>query len=332
MKRGKGGRTRALQMGIAALLGAHVAFGACAQGYPDHPITLVVPFPAGGSADISARAIAQAMQPALGQSIVVENRAGAAGNIGMGFVARSKPDGYTLGLGTIGTQTINQFLYTGLPFDAEHDFVPIALVSTTPNVLAVSASSPYKTLADVLAAARGAPDRKLSYGTPGVGTSVHITGAYIEKVAGIELLHVPFKGASGSMPAVVGGQVDLLLDNLPSTLAQVRDGSRLRAIAITSAARSPAMPALPTFAEAGLPGLDVTAWFALYAPRGTPAPAVAKLIEAARTGLKSEAMVTLLTSTGSMPGALFGPQLAEFEARERARWGGLIKERGITAQ
>jgi tripartite-type tricarboxylate transporter receptor subunit TctC len=320
------------RIALAALAFCACASAANAQGYPDHAITLVVPFPPGGTTDISGRAIAHAMEATLKQTVIVENRAGAGGNIGVGFVARSKPDGYTIVLGTIGTQTINSFLYDNMPYDAEKDFVPIALVSSTPNVLAVNANSKMKTLADVIAAAHAAKGNKLSYATPGVGTSVHLTGAYFEKAAGIELLHVPFKGATASIPAVAGGQVDLLLDNLPSALSQIKDGTRIRGIAVTSAQRSPSLPDLPTFAEAGLPGLDITAWFALYAPRGTPAPVVARLIEAAREGLKSPAMVATLASTGATPGTLFGPDLSAFEKTERARWGALVKERGITAQ
>ena len=202
----------------------------------------------------------------------------------MAYVARAKADGYTLGLGTIGTQSINPFLYANMTFDPARDFVPIALVSTTPNVIAVSARSPYRTVADIIQAARQNPERKLTYASPGVGSSVHLTGAYFEAMAGISMLHVPFKGTSASLPAVAGGQVDLLFDNLPGALAQIQDGGLVRGVAVTSAARDPSAPALPTVAESGLPGFDVIAWFALYAPRGTPEPVVRQLIEAAREG------------------------------------------------
>ena len=214
--------------------------------------------------------------------MLVENRPGAGGNIGMAYVARAKADGYTLGLGTIGTQSINPFLYANMTFDPARDFVPIALVSTTPNVIAVSARSPYRTVADIIQAARRNPERKLTYASPGVGSSVHLTGAYFEAMAGISMLHVPFKGTSASLPAVAGGQVDLLFDNLPGALAQIQNGGLVRGVAVTSAARDPSAPALPTVAESGLPGFDVTAWFALYAPRDTPEPVVRQLIEAAR--------------------------------------------------
>jgi tripartite-type tricarboxylate transporter receptor subunit TctC len=308
------------------------SFAANAADFPEHPITVVVPYPPGGAADLFGRAIANALQSSLKSTAVVENRPGAGGNIGMAYVARSKPDGYTLGLGTIGTQSINQFLYANMAFDPERDFVPIALVSTTPNVLAVSAKSPYRTLQDVIAAARAAKGTRLSYGSPGIGSSVHLTGAYFESMAGISLLHVPFKGTSASLPAVAGGQVDLLFDNLPGALAQIKDGSLIRGIAVTSAHRNPSVPDLPTFAESGLPGFDVTAWFAIYAPRGTPRPVVDKLIAAAREGLKAPEVAASFATMGAEPGTLFGEDLAAFERNERKKWGAVVKERGITAQ
>ena len=303
-----------------------------AAGYPDHPVTVVVPYPPGGGADLFGRAIAHALEPGLKQTVLVENKPGAGGNIGMAYVARAKPDGYTLGLGTIGTQTINQFLYNNMAFDPERDLVPIALVSTTPNVIAVSAKSPYKTVADVIKAAQQSKDKKLTYASPGIGSSVHLTGAYFEAMAGVTMLHVPFKGTSASLPAVAGGQVDLLFDNLPGALAQIKDGNLVRGVAVTSATRDASVPNLPTVAESGLPGFDVTAWFALYAPRNTPEPVVKQLIEAARSGLKSPAVAANFAGMGAKPGTLFGADLAAFEAGERKKWGGLIKEKGITAQ
>ena len=239
-----------------------------------------------------------------------------------------------IGLGTIGTQTINQFIYPAMQFDPEMDLQPIALVSTTPNSLAVAATSPWKTLQDVIDAARkaNAQDKKLTYGTPGVGSSPHLTGAYFEAMAGVELLHVPFKGISASMPALIGGQIDLLFDNLPGSINQIKDGSRVRGIAVTSSHRTPLAPDLPTFAESGVPGFDVTAWFAIYAPRGTPQPVMDKLIEAARVGLASEKVIQAYAKLAALPGTLFGPDLGAFEQSERVKWGKLIKERGIKAE
>jgi tripartite-type tricarboxylate transporter receptor subunit TctC len=322
----------ACALGAVAVATLIFAGSASAQSYPTRPVTLVVPYPAAGAADIFGRAIAQAMEEPLKQSVIVENRPGAAGNVGMTYVARSKPDGYVIGLGTIGTQTINQFLYPEMQFDPARDLVPIALVATTPNVLSVSVNSPWKTLQDVIDAARAAKDKKLTYGTPGIGSSPHLTAAYFEAVTGIELLHVPFKGLSASLPALVGGNIDLLFDNLSGSIGPINEGSRLRGIAVTSAQRSPLAPNLPTFAESGAPGFDVTAWFALYVAKGTPQPIVDTLIAAARTGLQTEKIKQSYVRLAANPGTLFGPDLAAFEQAERAKWGKLIKDRGIKAE
>lgn len=306
--------------------------GAQAQSFPTRALTVVVPYPAAGAADIFGRAIAGVLEENLKQTVIVENKPGAGGSLGMSYVARSKPDGYTIGLGTIGTQTINQFLYPEMQHDPEKDLIPIALVSTTPNVLVVAANSPWKNLGDVIKAAREAKDKKLSFGTPGIGSSPHLTGAYFEGMASVELLHVPFKGVSASMPALIGGQIDLLFDNLSGSINQINDGSRVRGIAVTSAERSPLAPNLPTFAESGVPGFDVTAWFAIYVPKGTPQPVIDTLIEASRKGLKTEKVAESFKRLAAVPGNLYGTDLAAFEKSERAKWGKLIKERGIQAQ
>ena len=322
---------------VAATIGIAVSMVALApltyaQTYPDKPVTLVIPFPPGGTTDAFARSMGNALQGVLKQPFIADNRVGAAGNIGMGYVARAKPDGYTLVLGTIGTQVINQYIYKNMPFEPERDLVPIALVATTPNVIAVATTSKIKTLGDLIAAAEANKEKSMSYASPGIGSSVHLTGALLEQAAGINLLHVPFKGVSGSLPAVIGGQVDILLDNLPSTLAQVKDGSRLRAIAVTSPQRSPELPDVPTAVESGLPGLNVQAWFGLYAPRGTPQPIVDKLIEASRVALSSPAVASAYANLGAQPGTLFGTDLAAFEKAERARWSALVKVRDIRAE
>lgn len=315
---------------LAMTVLAGTALSAQAENYPARPITLIVPYPPGGTTDIAARTIAQAMGPFLKQSIVVDNRAGAGGNIGMGIVKRAAPDGYTIGMGTIGSQTINQYLYGDMPFDPAKDFAPLAMVFTTPNVIAVSATSDMKTMQDLYAKAKANKNKPLSYGSPGIGSSVHLTGAFLEQAAGIQMLHVPFKGVSGSMPALIGGQIDILMDNLPSTLSQLKDGSRVRALAVTSAQRSPSLPDVPTVAESGVKDFDVTAWFALYAPAGTPPEAQATLIDAAKKALATPEVKAQLAAVGATGGTLTGPDLAAFEVQERQRWSKLIKERNIT--
>ncbi|OZI29404.1 ABC transporter substrate-binding protein [Bordetella genomosp. 7] len=321
---------RKLSQILAAAVIGGTALCAQADDYPSRPITLIVPYPAGGTTDLAARTIAHAMGPLLKQSIVVENRAGAGGNIGMGVLKRSAADGYTIGMGTIGTQSINQFIYKDMQFDPAKDFAPLAMVFTTPNVIAVRQDAKWKSVQDLFADARQRKDALISYASPGVGSSVHVTGAYLEQAAGINMLHVPFKGVSASMPALIGGQIDVLMDNLPSTISQLKDGSRVRALAVTSAERSPLLPDVPTVAESGLKDFDVTAWFALYAPAGTPAEAQAKLIEAAKQALATPAVQEQFSKLGATPGSITGKDLAAFEVAERERWGKLIKERNIT--
>lgn len=300
-----------------------------ASAYPNQPVTLVVPYPPGGTTDIAARAMANAMQEHLGQTLVVENRPGAGGNVGMDVLARAKPDGYTIAMGTIGTQTINQFLYKDMPFDPEKDFDPIALVMTAPNVISVRSDSPYKTLADLVEAAQ---KDQLSYGTPGIGSSVHMSGVLFEQLAGVEMLHVPFKGVAHSLPALAGGHIDVLFDNLPSSLSHIQGGERIRALAVTSAQPSPSVPDVPTAVSAGLDGLEATAWFALYAPDGIPDEALEKLVDSARKALASQELQDTFVSLGAQAGDLFGDELKTFEEEERQRWGTLIKERNIQVE
>lgn len=315
-------------LATAILGGASLA--AQADTYPSRPVTLIVPYPPGGTTDLASRIIAQAMGPILKQSIVVDNRAGAGGNIGMTSLKRAEPDGYTIAMGTIGTQTINQFLYKDMAFDPAKDFAPLAVVFTAPNVIAVRNDSPLKSMQDLLAQAKKASDKPISYGSPGVGSSVHLTGAYLEQTAGINMLHVPFKGVSASMPALIGGSIDILMDNLPSTLSHLKDGSRIRALAVTSAERVPSLPDVPTVSEAGLKDFDVTAWFALYAPAGTPAKVQATLIDAIEKALATQSVKDQFAALGATPGTISGDKLKEFEAQERKRWGTMIKERNIT--
>ncbi|ARP79997.1 ABC transporter substrate-binding protein [Bordetella genomosp. 8] len=315
----------------ACAMATMMAVTPAAADYPERPVTLIVPYPAGGTTDIAARAVAQAMAPFLGQPLVVDNRAGAGGNIGMAVVKRAQPDGYTIGMGTIGTQAINEFIYKDMAYDPAQDFTPLALVFTTPNVIMVRADSGMKTMQDLVAYAKGSRGKPLTYGSPGVGSSVHLTGAYLEQIAGIEMLHVPFRGVAASMPALIGGQIDVLLDNLPSALGQLKDGTRVRALAVTSAERSPSLPDVPTVSDSGIGKMDVTAWFALYAPAGIPGAVRDRLITAAQQALQTDAVKEQFRSVGAVPGRLAGRDLANFEDQERHRWGELVKAREINA-
>jgi len=315
----------------AAMLLGGAALAAHAETFPSHPITLIVPYPPGGTTDIAARVIAHAMSVDLKQSIVIENRPGASGNIGIGTLKRADPDGYTIAITTSGIQTINQFIFKDMPFDPAKDFTALAMVFTTPNVIAVRNESPLKSMQDLLTRAKDTKEKPLSYATPGVGSSVHLTGAYLEHVLGANLLHVPFKGVSGSMPALIGGQVDILMDNLPSTLPQLQDGSKIRALAVTSGKRVPSLPNVPTVAESGLKDFDVEAWFALYAPAGIPADVRATLIKSAEKALATPEIQKKFTELGATPGKLSGDKLKAFEDQERERWGKMVKEGNITA-
>ncbi len=313
-----------LAAGVLAL-----GFGATAlAAFPDRAITMVVPYPPGGTTDIAARTMAHAMEQVLGQAVVVENRPGAGGNVGMTHLAQSKADGYTIGMGTIGTQSINPFIYKNMHFDPSKDFDPLALVLTTPNIIIVKKDSKIQNLGDLVATAKTA-DPELTYASPGVGSSVHLTGVFIEQMAGIEMLHVPYKGVSESMPGLISGQVDILLDNVPSSLAQLRDGSRVRAIAVTSKERSPALPDVPTIGESGFDPVDVVAWFSIYAPAGLPNDARDVLIDASKKALASTELKEKFISLGAEAGTLFGEDLRAFENGERKRWGELVEARQI---
>src|SRR5699024_3563814 len=300
---------------IGALSGlALTASGSVAHAdssWPEQSITIVVPYPAGGAADHSGRAIARGLEKVLRQTVLVDNRPGAAGNIGMAHVARSRPDGYTLGLGAIGTQTINEFLYDEMPYDSENDFEPIAMVMTTPNVLAVGPHSSWKSLSEIIEAAQIAESKGqvLTYASPGVGSSVHLTGEHFQALTGVELLHVPFRGTANSLPAVSTGEVDLLFDNLSGSLSQIQSGELIRGIAQTGAERNSEAPDLPTFTEAGVEGMDMTSWFALYAPKGTSSSVVEQLIKSARQALQDPEVADQIYSLGATPGEVFGDDL-----------------------
>jgi len=234
-------------------------------------------------------------------------------------------------MGTVGTQTINQFLYKDMGFDPAKDFDPIALVLTAPNVISVRTESPYKNLQDLITDAKSG-GKQLSYGTPGIGSSVHMSGVLFEQLAGIEMLHVPFKGVAHSLPALAGGHIDVLFDNLPSSLSHIQSGERIRALAVTSGEPVPTVPDVPTAISSGLEGLEATAWFALYAPDGTPAEALDKLTDSARKALATKELQDTFIKLGAQAGTLFGDELTAFESAERERWGTLIKERNIVVE
>jgi tripartite-type tricarboxylate transporter receptor subunit TctC len=262
---------------LAAAAGALAAPVALAQGgWPNRPVRVIVPWPPGGSTDVLVRIYCELLQPILGQPFVVENRAGAGGNIGMDATAKAAPDGYTMGIASVGHLVINQFLYARLPYDPMRDLVPVGIAWDLPNVAVVAAQhNPSRSLAEFIAWGR-AKRGGISYGSPGVGTTPHLSGALFTARAGLEGTHVPFRGAAQTIPAMLSGDLDFALDNLASYVPVIQEG-RMRALAVTSAARWPSLPDLPTMAEAGMPDFVVSSWQGFVFPAGTPRPVIERV-------------------------------------------------------
>ncbi|MGO4332153.1 Bug family tripartite tricarboxylate transporter substrate binding protein [Cupriavidus sp. 2TAF22] len=316
-----------------ATLGTLGAFGGAAQAqdkWPSRPITWVVPFAAGGSTDIVARTIGQEISKALGQPVVVENRPGAAGAVGAGYVARAKPDGYTLFGGTISTHAINPSLYKNLSYDPVKDFEPISLIAYVPNVLMVDAKLPVKNVQELIAYARKQPG-KLSFASSGAGTSTHLAGELFSELIKVPMTHVPYKGSPQAIQDVASGLVPFLFDQLTAGDAMIKAG-RLRALAVTSPKRSALAPGVPTMAEAGVPGFEMVSWQALYAPHGTPKDIVQRLNAEVVRALKQPAVQQRMTQQLGMEVVGSSPaELATFMSKEIPRWAELVKKSGATA-
>jgi tripartite-type tricarboxylate transporter receptor subunit TctC len=267
-----------IQVLLAAALAAALALPvpAAARGYPERPIRLIVQSPAGGTADLIARIIAPKLTESLGQSVVIDNRGGAAGTLSAELTARAAPDGYTLLVASVSLMAINVTLRAGkLSYDPQKDFTHISLTGKVPLALAVQPSFPARTLKELIALAKASPG-KINYGSAGVGSSNHIVGELLKTQAGIDMSHIPFKGGAPAMASLLANQIDLYIATVPTIMPMVRAG-RIRAIAVSSARRSPALPDAPTMAESGLPGFDVTSWFCIVGPAGIPRPVVARL-------------------------------------------------------
>ena len=295
--------------------------------WPSKPITYVVPFPAGGTTDILARLISQKLGPALGTTVIVENRAGAGGNIGSDFVAKAPPDGYTILGGTISSHAINVSLYPKLPYDPVKSFAPVALIGTNANVLVVGASSPYKTVQELTAAAKAKPG-SVSFASAGNGTSQHLSGELYKGIAGLDMVHVPYKGSAPAMQDVIGGQVPMMFDTSVVAGPFIESG-KVRALAVTSAKRTPQLPNVPTMAESGIAGYDLQSWQAIFAPAGTPAPILQRLQTEVAKIIKSPEIQERLGKLGMEPSALSAEQFAAFQASEIAKWAKVIKAGNI---
>ncbi|MBI0535278.1 tripartite tricarboxylate transporter substrate binding protein [Roseomonas sp. KE2513] len=316
-------RRAALLLGLAALA-ARPAF---AESWPTRPVTIVAPFTPGGPVDVLARVIAQGIQSASGQPAVVDNRTGAQGNIGIDAVRRAAPDGNTLLLVPAGNLTINPTLMSNLTFDVERDFGPVSMLATAPNVIVCAPSLPVRTIAELVAYAKSRPEG-VTYASPGVGSQLHLAGELLAQRAGISMLHVPYRGSSQALTDVVAGNVQLLFTNLPAALAAIR-GGQVRALALTTATRSPTAPEIPTLEELGLPGFDITSWYGLLAPRATPDATLAAIYAAIRAVLHAPATTASLEAQGL---TITDEGLAEFGARircETATWAEVIRSRNI---
>ena len=310
-------------LALAAACTAH------AQTFPSKPVRIIVPFAAGGVADLLPRLVGQKVSEKWGQPVVVENKVGASGNIGMAEVARAAPDGYTIGLAPTGNLTVNQFLFK-LPFDAAKDLAPITVLATSPNVLAVHPSVPAKSFRELIAYAKSNPG-VLNFASPGEGSGAHLAGELLNLEAGIRMTHVPYKGLAPAVNDLLGGQVQVMFAGISTVLQHVKSG-KLVAIAIASPKRSSQLPDLPTVAESGIPGFDVTSWYGLVTRAGTPAEVIDRIYRDAVEALGSDEVRSKLSGLGLEP---LGNSPAEFErmiADESRKWGDIVRRAGIKPQ
>jgi tripartite-type tricarboxylate transporter receptor subunit TctC len=320
---------RHLLMGAGAWLAPAALFAQAA--WPAKPVRIVVPFAPAGTTDILARALAPELGKAFGQTFIIDNKPGAGGNLGADAVAKSAPDGYTLLMGTVGTHAINAALYPKMPYDPVRDFVPIVLVAGVPNVLvmnpAKAEADKIRSVADLIRYARANPG-KLNMASSGNGTSIHLSGELFKSMTGTYMLHFPYRGSGPALLDLMGGTMDLMFDNLPSALPQIKAG-KLKALAVTSAQRSAALPDVPTVAEAGpLKGYEASSWFGLFAPSGTPAAIVARIQQETARALQSPALKERLLAQGAIPGGQSPAEFAKFIAAETTKWAQVVKVSG----
>ncbi|KDP87415.1 LacI family transcriptional regulator [Cupriavidus sp. SK-3] len=328
-QRGSTGRAGTVALATGLSFALAFATAAAHAAYPDRAIRWVVPFPAGGAIDNIARTLGDDMSRTLGQPIVVENRPGAGGNIGAEMVARSPADGYTMIIVGNG-MSVNSALYGQLTYDPVKDFAPVSLLAVVPNVLVVNKNRRQEgTVKEVIAHAKASPG-KYTYASAGNGTSIHLAAALFNSMARIEMLHIPYKGSGPAMSDMLGGQVDYMFDSIASAKPQI-DAGKLRAIAVTTAKRSSALLDVPTVAEAGLPGYELSPWFAAFVPAKTPQPVIETLNRAMLEALKKPEMQKRLAMIGAEPIGSTPSALGDHLAKESQKWGVLIRERGIRA-
>jgi len=307
------------------------AIGSSAVGaaYPERSIRLVVPFATGGTSEIVARSVASMLTTSLGQSVYVDNKPGGAGNIAMEEVKRASPDGYTLMLGHVGTLAVNPALFgKKLPYDPNKDFAPVTLVAKVPNVIAVSERSQYKTLGDLVADAKKNPG-KINYGSAGNGSAGHLAMEYFCSEAGIDLVHVPYKGSGPMLTDLIGGQIQATFNGLPSLMGQIK-GNTLRPLAVGSLDRSKVLPSVPTIAESGYKGFETSQWYGIIVPAGTPQPIIDKLAQEIAKGLKSKEDSKKMLEDGAVLVGDTPAQFASFIKSEQRRWAKVVEKAKIT--
>ena len=317
---------RNLSMAVLACC-ALSATGVWAQAFPSKPLRLVVTFPPGGAPDILARLFSEKAQ--LGFPVVVDNRPGAGGNIGADNVAKSPNDGHTMVMGTVGTHSINGALYEKMPYDMVKGFTPISLVASAPNLLVVNNDLPVKNVPELIAYMKANPN-KLSFGSPGIGTSVHVSGELFKSMTGTSMTHVPYKGRQFAIPDLMGGSIQLMFDNMPSALPMAKEG-KIRALAQTTATRSPAAPDVPTVAEF-VPGFEATTWFAMFAPPNVPRPIIDKLNAEVLRVFKLPDVQARLQTLGLDPVLSSPDELASYQAKEIIKWAKAVKDSGAKAE
>jgi tripartite-type tricarboxylate transporter receptor subunit TctC len=315
-------------LALAALLGASAAI-APAQAYPTKPITMVVPFAPGGGSDIVGRLVAEALGKELGQSVVVDNRTGAGGTVGIAYLSKMRADGYTIGIGNTSTHAVGPATLPKVPYDPIKDLVPIAMLAETPYVVAVTPKIEAKTLKDFIDLAKSRPG-KLNYGSAGAGSTTHLSSEMFVRAAGIKMEHIGYKGNAPAVTALVGGEIEMLMGTLPSLLAQIRSGG-VRALAVTSTRRSPEVPDLPTVQESGVPGYEASIWYGLVAPAGTPTEAVKRLEQATLKVLQDPELQKRIRSSGAEPLSMPAQEFAKKIEADLVSFRNLVKEIGFKA-
>jgi tripartite-type tricarboxylate transporter receptor subunit TctC len=313
-------------LAAAALVALAPLAGLAAEPFPGKQIRFVVPYPPGGPLDTVARLLGQKVSASIRHPVVIDNVPGAGGNIGAGVVARAAPDGYTVLMGAVATHAINPTLYATIPYDAEKDFIAVTQIASTPNVLVVNNDVEAKSVAEFIKLAKSKPG-KLNFGSGSTGSAGHLAGELFKTMAGVDMAHIPYKGAAAAMQDLIGGRVDLMFDNLASSLSQVK-GGRVRALAVTTAKRTPLAPELPTIAESGLAGFDVSTWFGLFVPAGTPRPVVDRLHAEFTKALAAPDVREKMLNLGAEPVGSTPEQFAAYVKAEAAKYAKLVKASG----